>query len=147
MDKPEETNKLMCPCCSESFATEDEKIAHIKAEHDYHRLTPQPKIGRKYSRIVGQIEKCFVAYRKRNIEVLTVTQIEHWLKDNTKAGLAKQRISSLLRRRPQFLMHRKARRINSNEMETWWSLGDIDEDIDYSGYSRWVDQKTGRKLN
>ncbi len=147
MDKPEQTVNFVCPCCTLSFTTEDEKIGHIKKKHEYHRLMPQPKIGRKYQRIVGQIEKCFIAYRKRNIEVLTSTQIEIWLKHNTKAGLAKQRISSLLRRRPQFLMHRKARRINSNEMETWWSLGHIDKDIDYSGYSRWVDVKTHEKLN
>jgi|TARA_Y100000592_G_C5355546_1_gene260959 hypothetical protein len=139
--------KISCPCCKETFDTEEEKVAHIKEHHEYHRLTPQPKIGRKYQRIVGQIEKCFYAYRKNNVEVLTVTQIESWLKDNTKSGLAKQRISSLLRRRPQFLMHRKARRINSNEMETWWSLGEIDKDIDYSGYSRWVDVETHQKLN
>lgn len=146
MDNSAETKTLACPCCKESFATEEEKIAHIKDKHDYHRLAPQPKIGRKYQRIVGQIEKCFVAYRKKNVEVLTVTQIESWLKDNTKAGLAKQRISSLLRRRPQFLLHRKARRINSNVVETWWSLGDIDDEISYKGYARWVDVKTGKIL-
>ena len=108
---------LKCPCCEETFSTEEEKISHIKSEHEYHRLTPQPKIGRKYQRIVGQIENCFIAYRKQNVQVLTVTEIESWFKNNTKAGLAKQRIASLLRRRPQFQMHKKARRINSNEIE------------------------------
>lgn len=137
---------LKCPCCEETFSTEEEKISHIKSEHEYHRLTPQPKIGRKYQRIVGQIENCFIAYRKQNVQVLTVTEIESWFKNNTKAGLAKQRIASLLRRRPQFQMHKKARRINSNEIETWWSYGEIDEEISFQGYSRWVDVETGKTL-
>ena len=147
MDNSAETKTLACPCCEETFATEQEKIAHIKDNHDSYQLNPRPKIGRKYQRIVGQIEKCFVAYRKQNVEVLTVTQIESWLKDNTKSGLAKQRISALLRRRPQFQLHRKARRINSNVVETWWSLGEIEDDIDYTGYSRWVDVKTGQIIH
>lgn len=147
METTTEEKKEQCPCCKEFFADKDVLTAHLRAEHPYHRLNPQPKIGRKFQRIVGQLEKCFYAYHKKNIEVLTVTQIESWLKDNTKAGLAKQRISSLLRRRPQFQMHRKARRINTNEIETWWSLGDVIDDIDYSGYSRWVDTTTHERLN
>ena len=31
--------------------------------------------------------------------------------DNTKGGMARKRVSSLLQRRPQFVRHRKARRI------------------------------------
>ncbi len=147
METTTEEKNNQCPCCKEVFADKEVLTAHLRAEHPYHSLNPQPKIGRKFQRIVGQLEKCFYAHHKRNIEVLTVTQIESWLKDNTKAGLAKQRISSLLRRRPQFQMHRKARRINTNEIETWWSLGEVIDDIDYTGYSRWVDTTTHERLN
>ena len=94
---------------------------------------------KKYGRIVKHIEGCFIDYRKKNVSIVTLSEIENWMRNNTRGGLAKRRISSLLKRRPQFVLHKKARRMNSNQMEYWWSLGDVEAEPDTSGYHKWVD--------
>ena len=84
-------------------------------------------IGTKYSRLVGQIEK---AFEESSEEILTTREIETWFKRNTSNGLSLQRISSLMTRRPQFILQARARRKNSNEMNNWYSLGHTGESVD-----------------
>jgi hypothetical protein len=136
-----------CPCCDINTLTNSKTwVLHMKNFHPSYRLAPQKKLGRRFQRIVSHIEKCLIEYRHNNVEVVSISDISNWLKDNTKGGMARKRVSSLLQRRPQFVCHRKARRINSNQIESWWSLGDVEAIADFSGYERWVDVETNLPL-
>tara|TARA_B100000029_G_C17244288_1_gene840249 strand:- start:169 stop:594 length:426 start_codon:yes stop_codon:yes gene_type:complete len=137
MDNQKET-KYLCPCCTEKFSTDKIRSLHVSVFHPWYKV-PDSRIGKKYTRIVKQIERCFIDYRKKNISIVTLSDVEHWMHNNTRSGLAKRRISSLLKRRKQFVLHKKARRKNSNQMEYWWSLGESEEEPNTSGYEKWVD--------
>jgi hypothetical protein len=138
MDNSTGITAYLCPCCKRKFSSASVRSVHITASHpDYN--PPSPQMGKKYGRIVRHIEHCFIDYRKKNVSIVTLSEVENWLKDNTRSGLAKRRISSLLKRRPQFILHKKARRMNSNQMEYWWSLGDVKDEPNTSGYQKWVD--------
>ena len=128
----------LCPCCREKFSTDKIRALHLNVFHPMYN-PPARKLGKKYTRIVSQIERCFIDYRKKNISIVTLSDIDNWLHNNTRAVLARRRISSLLKRRKQFVLHKKARRMNSNQMEYWWSLGDSEEQPNTSGYEKWVD--------
>ena len=128
----------LCQCCREKFSTDKIRALHLNVFHPMYN-PPARRLGKKYTRIVSQIERCFIDYRKKNISIVTLSDIDNWLHNNTRAGLARRRISSLLKRRKQFVLHKKARRMNSNQMEYWWSLGDSEEQPNTSGYEKWVD--------
>jgi len=84
-------------------------------------------IGTKYPRVVGIIEKAFKASNK---EILSSIEITNWVKDNyPRSNLGQRRVSSFLRRRPQFVYHTSARRRNSNTRDHWYSLGPSNETI------------------
>ena len=126
---------ISCPCCDiKTLSTKEAWTLHMKHMHQ------------SYNLIVSHIEKCLIDYRHKNIEVVSLSDISNWLKDNTKGGMARKRVSSLLQRRPQFKRHKKARRINSNQIESWWSLGDVEAAADFRGYERWVDVETNLPL-
>jgi|TARA_B100001094_G_scaffold255971_1_gene255043 hypothetical protein len=138
---PEKT--LACPCCKiSSLTSKSAWDLHMKIMHPSYNLAPKQTLGRRYQRIVSHIEKCLIHYRQKNIEVVSQSEIANWLKDNTKGGMARKRVSSLLQRRPQFVLHKKARRVNSNQIESWWSLGDVDATADFRGYEKWIDVET-----
>ena len=138
---------LPCPCCDiKTLTSRGGWSLHMKIIHPSYNLAPQPKLGQRYQRIVSHIEKCLIEYRHKNIEVVSLSDISNWLKDNTKGGMARKRVSSLLQRRPQFKRHKKARRINSNQIESWWSLGEVQAAVDFRGYERWVDVDTNLPL-
>ena len=130
---------MHCPCCKANLSNKKVYDVHIYAFHPEYKEPIQPKIGRKYQRIVSSIEKCFYQYQKSNIQVLTLSEIRNWFLDNTSNGLSKQRLSNFLRRRPQFVLHKKARLRNTNQIETWWSLGDIPEDTEIEESSLYID--------
>ena len=128
--------KHICPCCKREFSTYNTKKLHIEVFH------PEAKnfgIGKKFQRIVGNIEKCFIQHQHKNIEVLTLSEIRTWMLDNTKNGLSKQRLSNFLRRRPQFNLVHKSRLKNTNYIETWWSLGEPVKQVDIDSGTNWVD--------
>ena len=138
---------LPCPCCDiKTLTSKGGWSLHMRIIHPSYNLAPQPKLGQRYQRIVSHIEKCLIEYRHKNIEVVSLSDISNWLKDNTKGGMARKRVSSLLQRRPQFKRHKKARRINSNQIEAWCSLGEVQAAVDFRGYERWVDVDTNLPL-
>jgi hypothetical protein len=128
--------RYLCPCCSGKFSTDKIRSIHIRSFHPTYK---PHKTTKKFTRIVSQIERCFIDYRNQNVTIVTLSDIDNWLHTNTRTGLARRRISSLLKRRKQFTLHKKARRMNSNQMEYWWSLGDSKEEPNTSGYEKWVD--------
>lgn len=84
-------------------------------------------IGRKYSKLVGIMEKAFEASDK---EILSAREVTDWIKNNyPKSTLPQQRVSAFLRRRPQFVYHTSARRKNTNVRDHWYSLGPSDEKV------------------
>lgn len=84
-------------------------------------------IGRKYSKLVGIMEKAFKGSDK---EILSAREVTDWIKNNyPKSALPQQRISAFLRRRPQFVYHTSARRKNTNVRDHWYSLGPSDEKV------------------
>lgn len=127
---------MKCAYCSCEFSS---RIAMKMHRDNYHREETNPKIGRKYQRIVGTIEKCFYQHHKKNIEVLSLTQIQEWIFDNTRNGLSKQRLSNFLRRRPQFVLQRKSRYRSTSHIETWWSLGETDIEMPPENGPHWQD--------
>ncbi len=138
MDNQVNKTSYLCPCCKGKFSTAKTRTLHLNVFHPTYQ-PPIRQLGKKYTRIVGQIERCFIDYRKQNVSIVTLSDIDNWLHNNTRAGLARRRISSLLKRRKQFILHKKARRMNSNQMEYWWSLGDSPDEPNTSGYEKWVD--------
>ncbi len=84
-------------------------------------------IGRKYSTLVGIIEK---AFKESNKEILSAREVSDWIKNNyPKSALPQQRVSAFLKRRPQFIHHTSARRKNTNLRDHWYSLGPTDEQV------------------
>ena len=99
----------------------------------------QQKIGNKrHKKIIGTIERCFMTHKKDNINVLTLSQVKEWIRCNYKNGISTRRLSVFLYRKPQFMIKKKARWKNSNHFETWWSLGDVDEE-DIDAHPNWID--------
>ena len=111
---------------------------HYYVEHPRKPNPLSNKIGRKYGRIVGNIERCFFAY-ENTYAVLSTSQIESWYNERYKNGITKQRLSHFLRTRSQFRKVKKARFKSTNLTESWWSLGELDEpvEVDIGGY--WVE--------
>ena len=71
---------------------------------------------------MGNIERCFLAYRHNGVEQVAFTQIKDWVNSNTKDGISSPRLSNFLRRRPQFHLVRKERRHGSNHVTGYWAL-------------------------
>jgi len=127
-----------CKYCEEQFDEEKMLKKHYYVEHPRKPNPLSNKIGRKYGRIVGNIERCFFAYEK-TYAVLSTSQIESWYNERYKNGITKQRLSHFLRTRSQFRKVKKARFKSTNLTESWWSLGELDEpvEVDIGGY--WVE--------
>ncbi len=98
-------------------------------------------ISTRYTRIVSNIESCFLAYRKQGVHQVAFTQVKDWVNDNTKDGISSPRLANFLRRRPQFHLVRKERRHGSNKIQCYWSLNYGEEEPIESGESSpgWVE--------
>ena len=79
-------------------------------------------MSKRYTRIVNNIENCFIAYRKQVVHQVAFTQVKDWVNENTKDGISSPRLANFLRRRPQFHLVRKERRHGSNKIQCYWSL-------------------------
>jgi uncharacterized CHY-type Zn-finger protein len=132
-------NKHECKYCGEQFGEENNLKKHYYVEHPKKPNPLSNKIGRKYGRIVGNIERCFFAYEKSNIAVLSTSQIESWYNERYKNGITKQRLSHFLRTRSQFRKVKKARFKSTNLTESWWSLGEVEGPIDVDISGHWVE--------
>jgi len=95
----------------------------------------------RYTRIVNNIENCFLAYRKDGVNQVAFTQVKDWVNDNTKDGISSPRLANFLRRRPQFHLVRKERRHGSNKIQCYWQLNYGDKSAIDSGKASvgWVD--------
>ena len=98
-------------------------------------------LSTKYKRIVGNIERCFLAYRHIGVEQVAFTQIKDWVNSNTKDGISSPRLSNFLRRRPQFHLVRKERRHGTNQIQCYWafSYSDITDVEKGKASPGWVD--------
>lgn len=132
-------NEHECNYCGEQFDEEKMLKKHYYVEHPKKPNPLSNKIGRKYGRIVGNIERCFYAYEKSNVAVLSTSQIESWYNERYKNGITKQRLSHFLRTRSQFRKVKKARFKSTNLTESWWSLGEVEGPIDVDISGHWVE--------
>lgn len=98
-------------------------------------------ISTRYTRIVNNIENCFLAYRKQGVHQVAFTQVKDWVNDNTKDGISSPRLANFLRRRPQFHLVRKERRHGSNKILCYWTLeyGDKSEVKSEGASPGWVE--------
>ena len=125
-----------CSDCGMTFQTEGGRRLHMLTFH------PKPvsiPIGRKFERIVAKIEKCFYAYQENNQNHLSFTQIKDWINDNTKNGISSPRLANFLRRRPQFKMVKKYRKVGTNLTESYWALTSDDTDSCVGRSKGWVE--------
>jgi len=80
--------------------------------------------GKRGHRIVNKIENCFFAYADNDVYAVTFTEIKDWVKHNSRYGISSPELSNYLRRRPQFQQVKRLRRQGTNEMITYWVLGE-----------------------
>ena len=97
-------------------------------------------VARGTDRVARTVERAFLAYSAEHIDFVSFTQIKDWINSNTKDGISSPRLASVLRKKPQFFMVEKLRRVGSNATQTFWSLGEHESSIqDLDG---WVRAKT-----
>jgi len=115
-----------CKKCNLEFSTKGAKELHMRVFHPNERkmIVERQLIGRKFERIVGNIEDCFYAFREKNISLVAFGQIKDWINDHTKNGISSPRLANFLRRRPQFKLAKKFRKIGTNQTESYWCLND-----------------------
>ena len=116
---------MKCDDCDKNFSTIEAYNLHNKVFHAVAKVEKQ-LIGRKFERIVGNIENCFYAFREREVNLVAFGQIKEWINDNTKNGISSPRLANFLRRRPQFKLAKMYRKIGSNQTESYWCLNDGD---------------------
>ena len=90
---------------------------------------PRKSLSDKYKRIVNNIERGFIAYRKQGVEQVSFGQLKDWVNSNTKDGISSPRLANVLRRRPQFHLVRRERKQGSNRIHAFWAFhyGHFDE--------------------
>jgi len=107
-------------CAWETFrrVVQAAAVGDIKKKEDdgYKGMSP------KYKRTIRSIERCFVAFRKQGQHQVSFTQIKEWVNTNSREGVSSPSLSNFLRRRPQFHLVRKERRIGTNEIQIYWSM-------------------------
>lgn len=93
----------------------------------------------RYSRLISWIEDVF---EDSEAEILSVSEIVSLLTErfNPRHPLTRRRVSSFLRRRPQFNWCLSARMVNSNMYEHWYSLGPTTWQKDVYVIGNWVAQ-------
>lgn len=130
---------MKCTHCDMTFTNEAARDLHMKVLHPDIKVVKSIPIGRKFERIVAKIEKCFYAYQKQDVHHLSFAQIKDWINSNSANGLSSPRLANFLRRRPQFKMVRKFRKIGTNVTESYWSLSDNDIISDVGAASGWIE--------
>tara|TARA_Y100000310_G_scaffold294422_1_gene324872 strand:- start:2580 stop:2951 length:372 start_codon:yes stop_codon:yes gene_type:complete len=97
-------------------------------------------MAKKYKRIVGQIERCFITLSEEDkMGVLALTEIKDWIDNNTRGGMTKMRLANFLNKRPQFKLVRRIRKRGSTETESFWGMSGIsDKEYRPEPMSGWV---------
>jgi hypothetical protein len=80
--------------------------------------------GKRGNRVINKIEHCFFAYADKNVFAISFNEIKDWVKHNSRYGISSPELSNYLRRRPQFQQVKRIRRQGTNDMETYWVIGE-----------------------